>query len=423
MKILVVGTGYVGLVTGVCLASIGHEVTCYDNNESKIVNLNNGIIPIYEPGLSDLIVNNRSKISFTSEMNADTQYDFVFLAVGTPSNSDGSVNMEYFWSAVSDIIARFGDKELNIVVKSTVTLGTNKKLHEFLKEKNVINYTVSSNPEFLREGAAVYDFFNPDRIIVGLFEDKLKAKFNQLYRHFSAESVLIFYTDPTSSELIKYASNVFLANKVALINEMADLCEKTGADIYQVSKGIGLDRRIGSLFLNPGPGFGGSCFPKDCLGLLSIAHEYKADMPIIKAVVASNDTRSIKLTERIANIIGKDKEIAIFGLAFKAETDDIRESPAIKVVNNLLSKGYKLKAYDPKASENARIYYQNIDYSPKIVDIKELFACEAAVILTEWEEFKEIDWQATKLKYIFDFRNIIQKEISGVTVIKLGIVH
>ena len=369
MKITVIGSGYVGLVSGICFAKIGHEIVCVDKDESKITKLNSGIIPIFEPGLELLLENSvkAKKISFTTDLKtALKNSNAVFIAVGTPQDEDGSADLSYVLAAAKEI-AELSDSYKLIITKSTVPAGTGAKVKKLVAQTNPqLDFAVASNPEFLREGAAIDDFMNPDRIVVGVEDQKSAQIFAEIYQAFAPEKLIV--TDIITAELIKYAANSFLATKIAFINEMADLCEVVGGNIKQLSHAIGLDSRIGEKFLNPGPGFGGSCFPKDILALLNVAKENKVDLSVVDSVITSNSSRKVKMTQKISDILeGKidGKKIALLGLAFKGNTDDIRYSPAIAIAKELLKKGAKISATDPEAIANSRqefLEFKNIEF-------------------------------------------------------------
>jgi UDPglucose 6-dehydrogenase len=415
MKITVIGSGYVGLVSGICFAQIGHEIVCVDKDESKITKLNSGIIPIFEPGLELLLENSvkAKKISFTTNLKEALEgSNAVFIAVGTPQDEDGSADLSYVLAAAKEI-AELSDSYKLIITKSTVPAGTGAKIKKLVAQTNPqLNFAVASNPEFLREGAAIDDFMNPDRIVVGVEDEKSAQIFTEIYQTFAAEKLIV--TDIVTAELIKYAANSFLATKIAFINEMADLCEVVGGNIKQLSHAIGLDSRIGEKFLNPGPGFGGSCFPKDILALLNVAKENKIDLSVVDSVIASNSSRKLKMTQKISDILeGKidGKKIALLGLAFKGNTDDIRYSPAIAIAKELLKKGAKISATDPEAIANSRrefLQFQNIEFFNDAFDaMKDV---DLIVIATEWDDYRDLDLEkiklATKSKKILDFRNL-----------------
>lgn len=369
MKITIIGSGYVGLVSGICFAKIGHEITCVDKDESKISKLKSGIIPIFEPGLEELLDESvkAKKISFTTDLKtALNGSNAVFIAVGTPQDEDGSADLSYVLSAAKEI-AELSNSYKLIITKSTVPAGTGEKIKNLVKKTNPkLDFAVASNPEFLREGAAIDDFMNPDRIVVGVADEKSQKIFAEIYQKFPKEKLVT--TDIITAELIKYASNSFLATKISFINEMADLCEIVGGDIKQLSGAMGLDSRIGEKFLNPGPGFGGSCFPKDIMAILNVAKENNVKLSLIDSVVTSNKQRKIKMVEKITAALDgkiKDKKIALLGLAFKANTDDIRYSPAITIAKELLKKGAKISATDPEAIENSKrelVEFKNISF-------------------------------------------------------------
>jgi UDPglucose 6-dehydrogenase len=415
MKITVIGSGYVGLVSGICFAKIGHEIVCVDKDESKITKLNSGIIPIFEPGLELLLENSvkAKKISFTTDLKtALKNSNAVFIAVGTPQDEDGSADLSYVLAAAKEI-AELSDSYKLIITKSTVPAGTGAKVKKLVAQTNPqLDFAVASNPEFLREGAAIDDFMNPDRIVVGVEDQKSAQIFAEIYQAFAPEKLIV--TDIITAELIKYAANSFLATKIAFINEMADLCEVVGGNIKQLSHAIGLDSRIGEKFLNPGPGFGGSCFPKDILALLNVAKENKVDLSVVDSVITSNSSRKVKMTQKISDILeGKidGKKIALLGLAFKGNTDDIRYSPAIAIAKELLKKGAKISATDPEAIANSRqefLEFKNIEFFNDAFDAMK--DADLIVIATEWDNYRELDLEkiklATKSKKLLDLRNL-----------------
>lgn len=415
MNIAIIGTGYVGLPTGVGLAELGHNVICIDREESKIQALNNGKITLYEDGLEDLFHKNvkEKRLKFTTSMKeAVENADIVMIAVGTPPHPvTKEADMKYIYAAAAELAPYLKDYTL-IATKSTVPVGTGDSIEGLISKTNPkADFDVISLPEFLREGFAVYDFFNPDRIIVGVNDDRAKPLIEKLYERFKDK---ILFVSRYSAETIKYASNSFLAIKVHFINEMADFCEKTGADILEVAKGMGLDTRIGSRFLNPGPGYGGSCFPKDTLAMAFMARQNEVNLSLVNAAISGNEERKDKIASKISQSIEDKKEakIAILGLAFKDGTDDCRESPAIEIILKLLEKNLNITAYDPKAMDIAKeILKDKISYA------KDMYECledaDVLVILTEWQSFKELDLkQAKKLmkgKNILDFRNLLDK--------------
>ena len=415
MNVAIIGTGYVGLPTGVGLAELGHNVTCIDREESKIQALNNGKITLYEDGLEDLFHKNvkEKRLSFSTSMKEGVENaDIVMIAVGTPPHPvTKEADMKYIHAAATEL-APYLKTYTVIATKSTVPVGTGDDIESLISKKNPqAEFDVVSLPEFLREGFAVYDFFNPDRIIVGTNNDRARVVIEKMYEKFKNK---IVFVSRRSSETIKYASNSFLAIKVHFINEMADFCEKTGADILEVAKGMGLDTRIGNRFLNPGPGYGGSCFPKDTLAMSFMARQNEVNLSLVNAAIKGNDDRKEKIALRILEKIKDDKnaKIAILGLAFKDGTDDCRESPAIEIILKLLEKNLNITAYDPKAMDIAKeILKDKISYAKNMYECVE--NADILVILTEWQSFKELDLkQAKKLmkgKNILDFRNLLDK--------------
>ncbi len=411
MKITVIGSGYVGLVSGICFAKLGHEVVCVDKDASKVSRLKSGIIPIFEPGLQEILaeVEADQKISFTTDLNSALQDSVaVFIAVGTPQDEDGSADLSYVLAAAKEI-AQFSTSYKLIVTKSTVPAGTGQKVKKLVKETNSnLDFSVASNPEFLREGSAIEDFMNPDRIVVGVEDEKSHKIFAEIYEKFASEKLVV--TDIITAELIKYASNSFLATKITFINEMADLCEAVGGNIKQLSYAMGLDDRIGSKFLNPGPGFGGSCFPKDILAILNFAKESQVNLSLISSVVGSNSLRKSAMIEKISKICDNnlaDKKIALFGLAFKANTDDIRYSPAIHIAKELAKKGAKIAAHDFEAIENSKrelAEFANIEFFQDLYQAAQ--NADAIVIATEWKEYQTIDLSKITTKKFIDLRNL-----------------
>lgn len=419
MKITVIGTGYVGLVSGVCFANIGHKVVCVDKSFEKISILSKGEVPIYEPDLKEVLqkVLRDDKISFTNNLkDAIAESDAIFIAVGTPQGEDGSADLSYVLSAAKEI-AEFSNCQKLIITKSTVPAGTGSKIKELLKKINPnVNFLIASNPEFLREGCAVNDFMNPDRIVIGCEDEESKKILGKIYEYFDLER--IFYTDIITAELIKYASNSFLATKIAFINEIADLCESTGANIKHLSKALGKDSRIGEKFLNPGPGFGGSCFPKDILSILNIAKENKVELSLISSVINSNQNRYQKMVGKILRALDfkhNNKTIGLLGLSFKANTDDIRYSPAIKIAKELATKNVVVKAHDFEAIENSKYELKDFDNIKFYHDVYQAIEnVDLIVIATEWNKYIEIDFsrikQLTKCRKIVDLRNIFDEK-------------
>lgn len=416
MRVGIIGTGYVGLPTGLGLAELGHNVICADKNEIKVNMLNQGKITLYEKNSQNLLLKNikSKRIRFTASIEeCIKKSDVIIIAVGTPI-VDADINMSDMRD-VFDVVkktALYLNKYKLIAVKSTVAVGTCDKAENLIKKLNrKADFDIVSLPEFLREGFAVADFFNPDRIIAGVGSSKAKKIITKLYKPLLNKTKILF-VNRQSSELIKYASNSFLAVKVAFINEIANFCEKTNADINEVSRGIGLDSRIGGKFLNPGPGYGGSCFPKDTKSLAAMANTFNIDMPLIKTVIRENTGRkkqiSMRILESVKNI--KNPKIAVLGLAFKAGTDDCRESPAIDIIDELLKHNVSISAYDPQAANTCRkILGDKIQYAGTLYDAVK--NADIAVILTEWEQFKEMDLKKVsklmKHKNIFDCRNIL----------------
>ncbi|HEF3262328.1 TPA: UDP-glucose/GDP-mannose dehydrogenase family protein [Campylobacter jejuni] len=424
MKVGIIGTGYVGLPTGVGLAELGNDVICIDREKSKIDVLNDGILTIYEDNLEELFHKNvkEGRLKFTTSMQEGIKdVDLVIIAVGTPPHPvTKEADMKYIHAAATEL-ADYLTGYTVIATKSTVPVGTGDDIESLISKKNPnAEFDVLSLPEFLREGFAVYDFFNPDRIIVGTNSQRAKAVIEKLYEPFKGKSELLF-VNRRSSETIKYASNAFLAIKIHYINEMANFCEKAGADILEVAKGMGLDTRIGNRFLNPGPGYGGSCFPKDTLAMAFMGKQNDIDLTLINAAIKGNEERKNHMSERILNSIKdiKNPKIAVLGLAFKDGTDDCRESPAVDIVFRLLEQKVKICAYDPKAMDLAKqILGDKIDYANSMYEaIKD---ADAIAILTEWKEFSSLDlkkaYDLTNHKKIIDLRNLIDKNEA----IKLG---
>ena len=418
MKICVIGCGYVGLVSATCFAECGLDVVCVDTNAAKIDLLLEGRVPFYEPSLEDLIIKNVdcNRLSFSKDLNLYiAEADAIFLAVGTPMQSDGKADLQYIYSAVEDIRTQLKGYTL-IIVKSTVPIGTgdaieNKLLESVAKEK----FDVVSNPEFLREGSAVSDFMAPDRILVGCENGNSDKIMKDIYASLITNNIPYITMRRRSAEMAKYAANSFLAMKVSFINEISDLCEATNANVKEVSKAIGYDKRIGNSFLNPGPGYGGSCFPKDISALINIAHEHGSELRIIEGVMASNDRRKKLLSNRIIKKIkiGNDGDVvSILGVSFKAGTDDVRESPSLSIISNLIDSGVNIKVYDPRAIENYRKIMPDVKTCKTLGEA--LSGADAIVILTEWDEFRNISLSGLTSKMrgrkIFDYRNIFDPE-------------
>jgi len=417
-NICVIGVGYVGLATAIGLADFGNYVIAIDIDQSKIQQLQNGNMIIYEQGLQELLTRNTSanRLKFTNSLkDALDNSEVVFIAVGTPENGngDGAVDIQYVENAVNDVIQNSNSYKV-LVIKSTVPVGYNRKVNERIKKANR-DMDVVSNPEFLREGKAVYDFFHPDRVVIGTDSEKAKEIMRDVYRTLNRINVPFLWTDWESAELIKYASNGFLAIKIAYINQLACLAEQIGADIISIAKGMGMDGRIGPKFLHAGPGYGGSCFPKDTKALSAIAHQFGVPITIIDAVIEANKKQKMRIVERLKkrmpNISGKT--IGILGLAFKAETDDIRESPAIDIVNELLKLGAIVKVHDPQAMHNFKEKYgDKVSYCNNEYEASK--DADALLILTEWNEYRSLDLRriksAMKSPYIFDTRNVLDRD-------------
>lgn len=413
-KICVIGTGYVGLVSGTCFADMGHSVICVDNNEEKIKKLNSGISPIYEPGLEAMILKNKKakRLSFTTDIGeAVENSDVIFIAVHTPTKENGETDLQYV-EQVSKDVARFIKKYKIIVSKSTMPVRTGKKIKETMKKfaPKGVSFDVASNPEFLREGTAINDFIFPDRIVIGIETNKAKSIMEKIYAPLNSK---IIFTDIESAEVIKHACNAFLATKISFINAIANICEINGADVEEVALAMGLDKRIGPDFLKAGIGFGGSCFPKDVSAFINVADKSGYDFSLLREVKKINKKQRElflnKILDKIPKIRGKN--IAVFGLSFKADTDDMRESPSIDIVNGLVDAGAKVKAYDPKAMERAReIFGDKIIYANTAEDA--IKGSDALVIITDWKEFKEMKPEKIKKlmksKVIFDGRNIFE---------------
>lgn len=409
MKICVIGTGYVGLVAGTCFADMGNEVVCVDNNEDKIKQLSEARIPIYEPGLEDLIKSNtkEGRLRFSLDLvSAVKESEVCFIAVGTPQREDGSCNLDYVFDVVKSIAKSMNGYKL-IVNKSTVPVGTAEQLIEVIKQNSIHPFDVVSNPEFLKQGAAVEDFLYPDRIIIGCETEKAKKIMQEIYSPFMKKNNRIIFMDTKSAEMVKYASNAFLATKISFMNEIANLCEKTGADIEFVRSGVTTDSRIGNSFMFPGLGFGGSCFPKDVKALIKLAEECGSDSSILESVDFVNKNQRMVFVNKILDYFKgdiKNKTFAVWGLAFKPKTNDMREAPSITIIEELLKHGAKIRAYDPKAINNAKqIFFGKIDYAKSSYEALE--GVDALLLLTEWNEFRHPDFD--KMKKIIDKRLII----------------
>ena len=412
MKLSVIGCGYVGLVSGVCFADAGHDVTCIDNNPEKINALNNNKIPIYEPGLKELL--SKNSIKFTLNIGKEIENsDIVLIAVGTPTSNSGEADLSQIYQCAEEI-SNFINPGTLVLVKSTVPVGTCDEIEKIIKEKSTISdFSVVSNPEFLREGNAIHDFVNPDRIVVGLEDDDKKDIVLDLYSKIVSTDKILF-TARRSSELIKYASNSMLAMRIIFINEIADLCEKIGADVTDIAKGIGLDQRIGPHFLEPGPGFGGSCFPKDARALIESGKKYDAPQSLLESVIVGNEKRKRNISKKVLEKLDTklEKEVGILGVTFKAETDDMREAPSLILIPDLIKKGLNLSVYDPKGKSEASALIDNVTWKNSAYEVAENSNC--IIILTEWQEFKDLDLKKLrnlmKRPLIYDFRNIFDPD-------------
>ncbi len=414
MNITVIGSGYVGLITGACFAEYGLNVTCVDNDEKKIKQMKKGVVPFYEPGLEEIMQNNikAGRLHFKSDMAEAVDSSLVvFIAVGTPPCGDGSADMKYVEGVAREIAKHIKSYKV-IVTKSTVPVGTGDKIRGIISRhlKENVDFDVVSNPEFLREGAAIEDFMRPNRVVIGASSDYAVAIMKDLYRPLYLIETPVVITDVKTAELIKYASNAFLATKISFINEIANLCEGVGADVQVVAKAMGLDRRIGSKFLHAGPGYGGSCFPKDTLALLQIGNNNSVKLGVIEAAVKANNFQKEKAVKGIIKALGrvKGKTVCILGLSFKPNTNDLRDSPSIYIINKLLKAGAKVRAFDPVAVSDAREILSGVTYSKDAYDAAK--GSSAVIIVTEWNQFRNLDFNKMKNlvkdQYFFDLRNI-----------------
>ena len=419
MRVAMIGTGYVGLVSGACFADFGHDVTCVDKDAGKIAALTRGEVPIYEPGLNELVAANAhaGRLKFTSNLSgAVKSADAVFIAVGTPSRrGDGHADLSFVYDAAREIAAAIEGFTV-VITKSTVPVGTGDEVERIIREaRPAADVAVVSNPEFLREGAAIRDFKHPDRIVVGTADARAKEVMTELYRPLYLNRAPILFTDRRTAELIKYAANAFLATKITFINEIADLAEKVGADVQEIARGIGLDNRIGAKFLHAGPGFGGSCFPKDAVALLKTGQDHEAPLRIVEAVVAVNDARKRAMARKVSAALGgelRGKTVAVLGLTFKPNTDDMREAPSIPLITALQDMGAKVRAYDPTGMEQAKSVLANVTFCNDAYVCAE--GASALVIVTEWEQFRALDFARLRTvmerPVLVDLRNIYSPE-------------
>jgi UDPglucose 6-dehydrogenase len=416
MHIAVIGTGYVGLVTGACFAEFGVDVTCVDVDNTKIEKLNNGVIPIYEPGLDQIVEKNAKdgRLHFTTDIKSAVEgAQVVFLAVGTPPKEDGSPDMSYYQQAAQDVAHAMNGYKV-LVTKSTVPIGTGKWLREFVSSnlKVETDFGVASNPEFLREGAAIDDFMRPDRVVIGSNEARAIEVMKELYRPLYLIETPIVITSLEAAELIKYAANAFLATKITFINEVANLCDAIGCDVHDVARGMGMDNRIGRKFLHPGPGYGGSCFPKDTRALTTVADHFGVETRIVDAVIEANERQRDAMIPKIERLVGdlRGKTIGVLGLSFKPETDDMRESPAIDIVHTMIERGATVRAFDPVAMDEAKHFINGIEYANDEYDA--ITGADALVIVTEWNQFRALDMekvkQLLKAPKVADLRNIYE---------------
>lgn len=417
MRVAMIGTGYVGLVSGACFSEFGVDVVCVDKDQKKIDMLENGVMPIYEPGLDDLVENNvkAGRLTFTTELTESVAgADAVFIAVGTPTRRGGGhADLSYVYAAAKEIAENM-DGYTVVVTKSTVPVGTGDEVERIIRETRPdADFDVVSNPEFLREGSAIADFTHPDRVVIGTESDRAQELMRELYRPLSLIEAPILFTSRTSSELIKYAANTFLATKITFINEVADLCEKVGADVHHVAKGIGLDGRIGKKFLHAGPGYGGSCFPKDTLALVHTAQDAGSPLRIIEAVVDINDKRKKAMANRVIEACGGSvagKTVAVLGVTFKPNTDDMRDAPSLDIIPALLDDGATVRAFDPEGMEEAKTLLGDVEWCEDAYGTMD--KADVLVIITEWNAFRSLDFDRVKslLKkpVMVDMRNIYE---------------
>ncbi|MBW1769082.1 MAG: UDP-glucose/GDP-mannose dehydrogenase family protein, partial [Deltaproteobacteria bacterium] len=416
--ICIVGVGYVGLVTGTCFAEFGNHVICVDKDEQKIDSLKQNNIPIYEPGLEEMVKRNQSagRLNFTQDVNEAVEKSLaVFIAVGTPSDSAGSANLEFVYQ-VAETIGKLMTGYKIIVTKSTVPVGTGKEIREIIRknQEEDIPFDVVSNPEFLREGSAIEDFLRPNRVVIGTDNEQAAAIMKDIYSPLYRIEIPFLNTNVETAEMIKYASNAFLATKISFINEMANICELVGADVHEVARGMGLDGRISRKFLHPGPGYGGSCFPKDTKAIVKLAETYGYRFKIVESVIEVNERQQMLMVDKIENALGdlKGKRLGIWGLTFKPNTDDIRDSPAMRIIETLIKKGAIVSAYDPAGMEPAAKILKEVNYVKDIYEAAK--DADALVIITEWNEFRYPDWEkvqaSLRLPTVIDMRNIYEPE-------------
>lgn len=431
MRVAVIGTGYVGLVSGTCLAEVGHDVVCVDINEQKIAMLKRGETPIYEPGLPELVNKNQAagRLRFTANLQDMGQPEAIFFALPTPPNGDGEADLSFILAAAKDVAGLLKGYAV-LVNKSTVPVGTAQKVRDVVAVETDVPFDVVSNPEFLREGFAVSDFMNPDRIVVGTSSDKARAVMMDLYKPFTAAEVPILVMDEASSELTKYAANSFLVTKISFMNEIANICELVGADVDRVREGIGSDERIGSRFLFAGIGYGGSCFPKDVMALRKSAAAVGYDFKILAATTEVNLQQKLRLVGKVVELCGGDltgQTFAVWGLAFKPDTDDVREAPSIEIIRELVRRGAKVQAYDPEAMETAKqvLGDEYVEYATNATAALE--GADALLIVTEWKEFAAVEpsllAQKLNRKLVFDGRNVFDPSAmqnSGLTYVSIG---
>ena len=419
MRIAIIGSGYVGLVSSACFADFGHAVVAVDNDPAKVAMLRRGEMPIYEPGLADLVAANvrAGRLSFTTDLSgAVASAEVVMIAVGTPSRrGDGHADLSYVYGAAREIAAAL-DGPTVVVTKSTVPVGTGDEVERIIREaRPEAELSVASNPEFLREGAAIEDFKRPDRIVLGVEDARARSVMQELYRPLYLNQAPIVWTSRRTAELTKYAANAFLATKITFINEIADLCERVGADVQEVARGIGLDNRIGAKFLHAGPGYGGSCFPKDTLALIKTGQDHDASQRIVETVVAVNEQRKRSMAKKVVTACGgnlRGKTVAVLGLTFKPNTDDMRDAPALALISALRDGGARVRAYDPEGMEAARGMIEDIDFAPDPYGCAE--GADALVIVTEWDAFRALDLDRIKAvmraPVLVDLRNIYPPE-------------